>query len=133
MKPIKLSEQKPPDEFKYYMAWDAVNQEYLDLLMWRYDYDCFVRTNLRCCCGSTSTVEEQMPNVTHWMRVEDMPIPEADFSVKKTSGIVQFSVVESEAQKLLDLLESMDGVRLAERKEYFDDEIVETVYGVLAS
>ena len=132
MKPIKLSEQKPPDIFKYYLTWNAVNQEYLGELLWKYDYGYFVKTNLRCCFHSVSTVEERIPNVTHWMEVEDMPTPQADFNIKKSAEVVQFRLLKSEAQRMVDLLESAaGGIRLSEKEEDLADKIIEMLYNIL--
>ena len=69
-----IHKQKPP-KFGYYHACNDITQEYYGELLWKPDYNSFFETKGRSCLTGFSMVEEQMPNVSHWMSGEDMPLP----------------------------------------------------------
>jgi hypothetical protein len=72
---VDIHKQKP-QEFGYYICCDATNDgEYLGELLWKPDYERFYETKIRGSFSCVATVEEWMPNVTHWIKREDITLP----------------------------------------------------------
>jgi len=70
--------KQKPTEFAYYPCCDAKTEEYLGELLWKPDYERFYETKIRCCFSNVSTVEEWIPEVTHWIDRENIPLPQPD-------------------------------------------------------
>jgi hypothetical protein len=126
-----LKEQEPP-EFGYYLTCDVESGVYTGELLWKPCYNHFVETKINGkLLDGLSFKEEPNPDVTHWMKSEDMLLPQADLVIEFQKTPDKLGLTKIEARVLDNLLAGLPDLDISKAEQDLIDKLTAKLFDIL--